>query len=529
MSWYEQAVIYQIRVRSFADASGDGIGDFAGLRQKVDYLAWLGVDAVWLMPFYPSPLRDDGYDVADYTATHPDYGTLDELRAVIDALHERGIRVITDLVMNHTSDEHHWFQEARRSTAAPRRDYYVWRDDDRGYADIPVIFYPRETSNWAYDAGSGQYYWHRFFSSQPDLNYDHPPVQAAMLEVLRFWLAAGVDGFRVDAVPYLFEREGTTGENLPETHAYLRRLRALIDAEYPHAALLAEANPAPADLPPYFETFNMCFHFPLMPRLYLALAEGDRRSIINILAQMPALPPDRRWALFLRNHDELTLQTVTPQERRTLIAAYSSDPAQILNAEQGLRRRLAPLMGNDRRKILLLHSLLYTLPGTPVMYYGDEIGMGEDMTLDDRYPVRTPMQWDSTPNGGFSSAPAAVLAAQRLRVLDDAVYGYTAVNVAAQQADPHSLLHQVRALLHARRQQPALHTNTVEFVDSAPAVLACWRSHGPQRLLAVHHLAEGATTFTLPAGRYRDVLTGAGGLHGALPLDGYGFRWLAQE
>ena len=404
--WYKDAVIYEVHVRAFSDSNADGIGDFPGLTSRLDYLSRLGVDTIWLLPFYPSPLRDDGYDIADYYDVHSSYGTLDDFRTFLDAAHARNMRVITELVINHTSDQHPWFQRARRAEpGSPEREFYVWSDTPDRFSDVRIIFQDTETSNWAWDSVAGAYYWHRFFSHQPDLNYDNPLVKEAVTDVLAFWFDMGVDGLRLDAVPYLFEREGTNGENLPETHEELKRLRSFVDDHYENRMLIAEANQWPEDSVEYFgdgDECHMAFHFPLMPRLYLALQRENRLPIIDILEQTPEIPEDAQWAIFLRNHDELTLEMVSEEERDLMWRTYSPDRRARLNL--GIRRRLATLLDNDRRRIELLFSLLLSLPGTPVMYYGDEIGMGDNIFLEDRDGVRTPMQWSNDRNAGFSRA-----------------------------------------------------------------------------------------------------------------------------
>ena len=404
--WYRDAVLYQLHVRSFADSNSDGIGDFPGLTSRLDYLADLGVTALWLMPFYPSPLRDEGYDIASYTGVNPDYGTLRDVKTFIREAHVRGLRVITELVCNHTSDQHPWFRRARRAPAgSAHRDFYVWSDTPERYPDVRVIFKDFERSNWTWDSVANAYYWHRFYHHQPDLNFDNPRVRAEIKKALDFWLDLGVDGLRLDAIPYLYERDGTNGENLPETHAYLRELRAHVDANYADRMLLAEANQWPEDAVAYFgagDECHMCFHFPVMPRLYMALRQEDRFPIYDILEQTPAIPDNAQWALFLRNHDELTLEMVTDEERDYMYRSYAGDPQMRINL--GIRRRLAPLLGNNRRRIELLNGLLFALPGTPVIYYGDEIGMGDNIYLGDRNAVRTPMQWSGDRNAGFSQA-----------------------------------------------------------------------------------------------------------------------------
>ncbi|HVH36652.1 MAG TPA: maltose alpha-D-glucosyltransferase [Tahibacter sp.] len=455
VDWYKEAVIYQIHVKSFLDGNDDGIGDFAGLLARLDYLVSLGVDTLWLLPYYPSPRRDDGYDVADYFDVHPDYSTLDDLRRFLDAAHARGLRVIGDLVLNHTSADHPWFQRARHAPrGTPEHEFYVWSDTDQAYAGTRIIFPDVEKSNWSWDPVAGRYYFHRFYAHQPDLNFDNPLVLDAMLEVLRFWLDIGLDGFRLDAVAYLCEQEGTSNENLPGTHAILKRLRAEIDAHYPDRVLLAEANQWPEDMLEYFgrdDECHMAFHFPLMPRMYMAIAQEDRFPISDILRQTPPTPPLSQWAIFLRNHDELTLEMVTDAERDYLWETYAADQRARLNL--GIRRRLAPLLQRDRRRIELMTALLLTLPGTPVLYYGDEIGMGDNVHLGDRDGVRTPMQWSNDRNGGFSRADPQALV---LPPITDPVFGYAAVNVEAQESDPHSLLHWTRRVVAVRRRYGGL-------------------------------------------------------------------------
>ncbi len=408
--WYKKAIIYEIHLRAFQDSNGDGIGDIQGLIQRLPYLQNLGVTCLWLLPMYPSPLRDDGYDIADYFNIHPDYGTTDDFRQLVEEAHRRGLRILTELVVNHTSDQHPWFQEARRDPNSPKRDWYVWSDTDQKYRGARIIFLDSERSNWTWDPVAQQYYWHRFFSHQPDLNFDNPKVQEAIFEVMKYWLDMGIDGFRCDAVPYLFEREGTNCENLPETHAFSKKLRAQIDAGYQGRVLLAEANQWPADVRAYFgdgDEFQMGFHFPVMPRLFMAIRREERTPIVEIMEQTPSIPDNCQWAIFLRNHDELTLEMVTDADRDYMYREYAKDSRMRINL--GIRRRLAPLMENGRRRIELMHSLLFSLPGTPVLYYGDEIGMGENVYLGDRNGVRTPMQWTGDRNAGFSRADAAAL------------------------------------------------------------------------------------------------------------------------
>jgi maltose alpha-D-glucosyltransferase / alpha-amylase len=487
--WYKDAVIYQLHVKAFADSSGDGIGDFIGLTSKLDYIASLGVTAIWLMPFYPSPLRDDGYDIADYTNVHPAYGTRADFRAFVRAAHKRGLRVITELVINHTSDQHPWFVESRSSRTNPRQDWYVWSEDDKKFADARIIFNDTETSNWAWDNARQEYYWHRFFSHQPDLNYDTPAVLRAVIRAMRFWLEIGVDGLRLDAVPYLVEREGTSGENLPETHAVLRRLRAAMDEKHPGRMLLAEANQWPEDVRPYFgdgDESHMAFHFPLMPRIWIALRKEDRSPIVDIIERTPPIPETAQWALFLRNHDELTLEMVTDDERDYMWNEYAADLRARIN--MGIRRRLAPLVENSRGRLELLNGLLLSMPGTPVIYYGDEIGMGDNVYLGDRNGVRTPMQWTPDRNAGFSSADAAALYSP---VIVDPVYGYQGVNVEAQERIPGSLLHWMRRILRVRREFPAFGRGSLRFLDPEnKRVLAYLRQHEGVTILCVANLSR---------------------------------------
>jgi maltose alpha-D-glucosyltransferase/alpha-amylase len=499
--WYKDAVIYQLHVKAFSDSSADGIGDFVGLTRKLGYIASLGVTAIWLLPFYPSPLRDDGYDIADYTNVHPDYGTRRDFRAFVREAKRRGLRVITELVVNHTSDQHPWFVESRSSRTNPRRDWYVWSDDPSRYADARIIFTDTETSNWAWDNVSQANYWHRFFSHQPDLNWESPAVFKAMLRVMRFWLEMGVDGLRLDAVPYLVEREGTNCENLPETHDVLRRLRGAMDERHPGRMLLAEANQWPPDVRPYFgngDECHMAFHFPLMPRIWIALRKEDRMPIVDIMERTPQIPPECQWALFLRNHDELTLEMVTDEERDYMYAEYAADKRARINL--GIRRRLAPLVDNSRRRIELLNALLLSMPGTPVIYYGDEIGMGDNVYLGDRNGVRTPMQWTGDRNAGFSGADPAALYSP---VIVDPVYGYQAVNVEAQERIPGSLLHWMRRIIRVRREYPAFGRGTLEFLHPENRhVLAYLREHEGVAILCVANLSRFAQYVELDLGRF---------------------------
>jgi maltose alpha-D-glucosyltransferase/alpha-amylase len=470
--WYKDAVFYELYVRAFKDSNGDGQGDLRGLLSKLDYLQALGVDCIWLLPIYPSPLVDDGYDVADYLHIHEHFGTLDDFQALLEGVHARGMYLIIDIVINHTSDQHPWFIESRASKDSPKRNWYVWSDTQERYGDARIIFIDTEDSNWALDETTGEYYWHRFYRQQPDLNYDNPDVQQAMLDILDYWIELGVDGFRVDAAPYLFERENTNCENLAETHAYIKRMRGHLDVKWPGRIMLAEANQWPEDVRAYFgdgDEFHMAFHFPIMPRLFMALKQHTRQSIVDIMTRTPAIPLLAQWAVFLRNHDELTLEMVTEAERQYLWEQYAPEPRMRLNL--GIRRRLAPLLDNDMRQIMLLNALLFTLPGSPIIYYGDEIGMGDDVWRHDRNGVRTPMQWDSSQNAGFSDAEQVYEA-----VIDDEAFGYQHINVAQQQADPNSLWYAIRHMLLIRKQYRAFGRGTFEFIlPDNDGVLGYWR------------------------------------------------------
>jgi maltose alpha-D-glucosyltransferase / alpha-amylase len=503
--WYKDAVIYEVPVRSYKDSDGDGIGDFKGLISRLDYIASLGATAIWLLPFYPSPLRDDGYDIADYVGVHPDYGQTRDVRRLVDAAHERGLKVITELVCNHTSDQHPWFQRARRAKpGSAYRDWYVWSDTDERYKGVRIIFQDFEKSNWTWDPDAKAYYWHRFYSHQPDLNFDNPRVRAAIFKVVDHWLGMGIDGLRLDAVPYLYEREGTSCENLREVHAFLKELRRHVDERFPNRMLLAEANQWPEDAVAYFgdgqgDECHMAFHFPLMPRLFMALRMEDRFPIIDIMAQTPDIPPLAQWALFLRNHDELTLEMVTDEERDYMYTAYTHDPQARINL--GIRRRLAPLLSNNRRRIELMNGLLFSLPGTPVIYYGDEIGMGDNIYLGDRQGVRTPMQWSADRNAGFSTASRQSL---YLPVINDAEYHYEAVNVEAQDANPQSLLSWMRLLITMRKRHPALGRGSIQFLQPENRkVLAFIREHEDERLLVVANLSRFAQFTNLDLSEYR--------------------------
>jgi maltose alpha-D-glucosyltransferase / alpha-amylase len=494
--WFKRAVFYEIHIRGFFDGNDDGAGDFRGLIDKLDYLQWLGIDCIWLLPMYASPLRDGGYDIADFFQIHPDYGSVEDFRMFVEAAHQRGIRVIADLVMNHTSSDHPWFQESRSSPDSPKRDWYVWSDADDRYPEVRIIFIDSEPSNWTWDPVAGQYYWHRFFAHQPDLNFDNPEVQEAMLNVLRFWLDLGIDGFRLDAVPYLYERDGTNGENLPETHEYLQRVRSEVDARYPDRVLLAEANQWPEDVVAYFgdgDECHMAFHFPVMPRMFMSLRREEAKPILEILDRTPAIPENVQWGLFLRNHDELTLEMVTDEERDYMYAEYAKDPRMKLNL--GIRRRLAPLLDNGRDEIELMHAILFSLPGAPVLYYGDEIGMGDNVYLGDRDGVRTPMQWTGDRNGGFSRADFAQL---YLPPLMDPVYGFGAVNVEAQLRTPTSLLRWLHRFIALRKEHPVFGLGTYEPLrPENPRIFAHIRRYEDDVVLCVHNLARSAQAVEL--------------------------------
>jgi maltose alpha-D-glucosyltransferase/alpha-amylase len=490
--WYKDAIIYELHVKAFFDGNNDGIGDFAGLMQKLDYIQDLGVTCIWLLPFFPSPLRDDGYDIADYLSVHPSYGTVDDFKAFLDAAHERGLQVMIELVVNHTSDHHPWFQRARQAPAgSPERDFYVWSDTDRKYPDVRIIFTDTETSNWTWDPVAKAYFWHRFFSHQPDLNFDNPLVVEEVTNAMRWWLDMGVDGLRLDAIPYLVERDGTNCENLPETHAVIRRIRQAMDEGYAGRVILAEANQWPTDVRPYFgegDECHMAFHFPLMPRIFMALRLEDRLPVTDIMAQTPAIPESCQWGLFLRNHDELTLEMVSDEERDYMYLAYSADPRMRINI--GIRRRLSPLMDNSRRRVELLNSLLFSFPGTPILYYGDELGMGDNIYLGDRDGVRTPMQWSADRNAGFSRATPARLYGP---VIMDPVYGYEAVNVEAQQSDSSSLLNWMRNMIALRKLFRVFGRGSLEFLHPANRkILAYLRRDEEQCVLCVANLSRFA-------------------------------------
>jgi maltose alpha-D-glucosyltransferase/alpha-amylase len=537
--WYKDAIIYQLHVKAFADSNNDGIGDFVGLTEKLGYLQELGVTALWLLPFYPSPGRDDGYDIADYGTINPDFGTMKDFKRFIQEAKRRGLRVITELVVNHTSDQHHWFKRARRSEPrSSARDWYVWSDTDQKYQGTRIIFTDTEKSNWTWDPEAGQFYWHRFFSHQPDLNFDNPRVVHAIIQVMKRWLDAGVDGFRLDAIPYLCERDGTSNENLPETHAVIKRLRGELDAYSRNKLLLAEANQWPEDVQEYFgnsDECHMAYHFPLMPRIYMAIAQEDRFPITDILRQTPDIPNNCQWALFLRNHDELTLEMVTDVERDYLWSTYANDPRARINL--GIRRRLAPLMDNDRRKIELMNSLLLSFPGTPIIYYGDEIGMGDNIYLGDRNGVRTPMQWAPDRNGGFSRADPAKLYAPMIM---DPVYGYEAVNVEAQSRSHSSLLNATKRLISVRKSTLAFGRGTMSFIRPANrAVLAYVRQYNDEVILCVANLSRSAQATELDLSAWKDRIPvemlgrsrfpAIGDLPYMITLAPYGFYWFQLQ
>jgi maltose alpha-D-glucosyltransferase/alpha-amylase len=540
--WFKRAVFYEVLVRGFADSNGDGIGDFPGLVQRLDYLRWLGVDCIWLLPFSDSPMRDGGYDVKDHYSVLPSYGSVDDVRELVTRAHAMGMRVVMDLVVNHTSDQHLWFQSARASPDSPYRDYYVWSATKSRYADARIIFVDAETSNWTWDDSAHAYYWHRFFSHQPDLNYDSPKVREEVMNIARFWLDLGMDGFRLDAVPYLFAREGTNCENLPETHAFVAELRAAIDREYGGGkVLLAEANQWPEDVVDYFGTekrpeCHLCFHFPLMPRMFMGLRREQRYPITEILGRTPPLPTSTsQWGLFLRNHDELTLEMVTDEERDYMWGEYAQDPRMKLNL--GIRRRLAPLLNNGRRQMELFYGLLLSLPGSPILYYGDEIGMGDNIYLGDRDGVRTPMQWTGDRNGGFSRADFAQL---YLPPLMDPIYGYQAVNVEAQGRSESSLLHWLRRFIAVRRRWPVFGLGAFEALDAAnPSVFAYLRTHEDDVVLCVNNLSRFAQPVQLDLRRFAGMtpVEMLGKVHfpriGELPyvltLAPHGFYWFNIE
>ena len=532
--WYKDAVFYEVHVRAFSDSNGDGRGDFRGLTGKLDYLKSLGIDCLWLLPFYPSPLRDDGYDISDFYDIHPDYGSIEDFQRFVEEAHRRGIRVIADLVLNHTSDQHPWFQEARTSRESSKRGYYVWSDTPDKYKEARIIFLDTEKSNWTFDPVAGQYYWHRFFSHQPDLNYDNLEVQEAMMNVAYFWLDRGMDGLRCDAVPYLYEREGTNCENLPETHAYLRKLRHAIDERFDARILLAEANQLPNEVCQYFSEGNemhMAFHFPLMPNIFMAIARRNRYPIIDVMMRTPKLPENCQWGLFLRNHDEVTLEMVTELQRAYMWYTYAADTRQRLNL--GIRRRLAPLVDNDRRKMELLNSILFTMPGSPFIYYGDEIGMGDNIYLGDRNGVRTPMQWSGDRNAGFSTADPELLYSP---LISNPVYGYQIVNVESQERTPSSLLNTMKKLIAARKKYKAFGRGTIEFLQPRNGTCLVYiRSYQDENLLIVQNLSDSPQPVELDLSRFKGAIPvevmgethfpPIGDLPYMLTLGPYGYYW----
>jgi maltose alpha-D-glucosyltransferase/alpha-amylase len=538
--WFRRAVYYELLVRAFADSNGDGVGDFRGLIDHLDYLEWLGVDCIWLLPFNTSPLRDGGYDISDYYNVLPDYGTVEDVRELVAKAHERGMRVIMDLVINHTSDQHPWFQQARSSPDNPYRDWYMWSDSNQRFLEARIIFVDSETSNWTWDDQAGAYYFHRFFGHQPDLNYDNPAVRQEIINIVRFWLDLGMDGFRLDAVPYLFAREGTNCENLPETHEFLAELRATVDREHADKVLLAEANQWPEDVIDYFGTeerpeCHMCFHFPLMPRMFMALRREQRYPITEILERTPRILSTAQWGIFLRNHDELTLEMVTDDERDYMWGEYASDPRMKLNL--GIRRRLAPLLNNGRRQMELFCGLLLSLPGSPIVYYGDEIGMGDNIYLGDRDGVRTPMQWNGDRNGGFGRSDFAQL---YLPPLMDPVYGFAAVNVEAQMRNESSLLHWMRRFIGVRKRWAVFGEGTFEALEAAnPSVFAFLRTLDDNVVLCVNNLSRFAQPVELDLRRYegRTPVEMLGHVHfpriGELPylltLAPHSFHWFTIE
>jgi maltose alpha-D-glucosyltransferase/alpha-amylase len=538
--WYKNAVFYELYVRAFMDSNADGNGDLKGAAQKLDYLQDLGVTCLWLLPIYPSPLRDDGYDISDYYSVISDYGNQEDFRELLDASHARGIKVIMDLVLNHTSDQHPWFQAARSDPNSPYHDYYVWSDSTDRYKDARIIFLDTETSNWTWDDKAGQYFWHRFYSTQPDLNFDNPAMRQEMLNVMKYWLDMGIDGFRADAVPYLFEREDTNCENLPETHAYLKEIRQFLNENYPDRILLAEANQWPEDVIPYFgngsNEFHMGFHFPLMPRIFMALRREDRTPLEWILNRTPTIPDSCHWCIFLRNHDELTLEMVTEEERQWMWEQYAPGPRMRLNL--GIRRRLAPLLDNNKQKILLANSILFTMPGSPILYYGDEIGMGDDIWLPDRNGVRTPMQWNAQPGAGFSAAPIEKYYSP---VIQNDTYGPQVVNVETKRKDPESLYNRIKHMIAVRKEHPVFGVGDFRWVKSSvekeqTAIAAYLRNYADERVLAVHNLSASQQKVSLELAEMqsatpRELITGKklspvnGGLL-ELDLEPLQFLWI---
>ncbi|QYK50236.1 MAG: maltose alpha-D-glucosyltransferase [Anaerolineales bacterium] len=535
--WYKDAIFYELYIRAFKDSNGDGHGDIRGVIEKLDYLQDLGINCIWLLPMFPSPLKDDGYDVADFYNIHPDYGTLNDFKELVDEAHKRSIRVIADLVLNHTSDQHAWFQEARKGPDNPKHDYYVWSDTAEKYQDARIIFLDTEESNWSWDEQAKRYFWHRFYSSQPDLNYDNPEVQEAMLQVAKFWLDIGIDGFRCDAIPYLIEREGTNCENLPETHEYLKKLRRFVDEHAPDSILLSEANQWPEDVREYFgdgegDEMHMAFHFPVMPRLFMAMRKEDTAPIREIIERTPEIPENAQWCTFLRNHDELTLEMVTEEERQWMWEQYAPEPRMRLNL--GIRRRLAPLLDNDFNKIVLANSLLFTLPGSPIVYYGDEIGMGDDIWLDDRDGVRTPMQWETSRQAGFSASDTTYSP-----VISAAPYDPAHVNVEDQMRDLASLYYMTKNMIAVRKTHRAFGWGTFEWATTShpTQVAAYFRRYEGEELLILNNLSSeeievsveipDRQLFFPPPNLFTGRATGElvdGRL--SLRLAGHGYEWL---
>ncbi|MBT8192126.1 MAG: maltose alpha-D-glucosyltransferase [Acidimicrobiia bacterium] len=523
--WFQTATFYEIPVHAFYDSNGDGVGDLAGIHEKLDYLEWLGVDCLWLLPFYPSPMADGGYDVSDLTGVAEEFGTLDDLRALLDAIHARGMYAMADVIVNHTSDQHPWFQAARQP-GSPSRDWYVWSETPERYGDARVIFVDTQDSNWAWDEVAGAYYWHRFYAEQPDLNFDNPDVREAVKNVVRFWLDMGFDGLRMDAIPYLYEREGTICENLPETHAFLKELRAMIDGEYEDRIMLAEANQLPAEVVAYLgdgDECHMAYHFPVMPPLYMALRREDASDIVTALEATPEIPAGSQWGVFLRNHDELTLEMVTEEDRQFMYEQYAPDPAMRKNI--GIRRRLMPLLANERSQFELLHGVLLSLPGSPFLYYGDEIGMGDEYLLRDRDGVRTPMQWKGEPGAGFSTADPDRF---YIPLVTDPDYAPEVVNVESQQADEGSLLRWVRTLLADRSRLPVLGNGSFALIDTGdPAVLGYRRTNDEADLTVLANFATTPRVVSLAA-PMTEVRTGRS-LGETIELPGHAFSWLAEH
>jgi maltose alpha-D-glucosyltransferase/alpha-amylase len=534
--WFKEAVFYELNLKAFFDGNQDGHGDFLGAIQKLDYLKDLGVDCIWLLPFYASPLKDDGYDIADYYSVNPRFGTLEEFKAFVEAAHSKGMRVITDLVLNHTSDQHIWFQESRKSPDSPYRDYYVWSKTDKKYEDARIIFLDTEPSNWSWDEQAQMYYWHRFYASQPDLNYESPALREEIFKIIRFWLDFGIDGFRADAVPYLFEREGTNCENLPETIEYLRQLRSFIDENYPGRILLCEANQWPEDVRRYFgdgDIFQMGFHFPVMPRIYMSIRKQESADLHWILDKTPPIPENCQWCTFLRNHDELTLEMVTEEERQWMWQEYA--PVSRMRLNLGIRRRLAPLLDNDQRKIEMANALLFSLPGSPIIYYGDEIGMGDDIWLADRNGVRTPMQWENSKNAGFSTADPTALYSP---VISDEEFGYQSVNVAAQTSKAGSILLKIKEMISIRKNYKALSLGDFSWAEiDNRSVVAFYRKYEEQLMLVLINLSETAQTINIKLPQsftgYMNAIT-----HKSHPLNTseltlnvppYAYHWLELE